>query len=133
MKFSTRTTYGLRAMINLAKNRNNGSLSLGVLAKQENISLAYLERLFAGLKKAGLIKAEKGAAGGYALAHDPEEIVVFDIVKALEGKLSPFYCMGEDGKIYCAAKCHCGATRVLSKVQEAVSVTLKSMNLGELL
>jgi Rrf2 family transcriptional regulator, cysteine metabolism repressor len=133
MKFSTRTTYGLRAMINLAKNREKGSLSLGVLAKEENISLAYLERLFAGLKKAGLVKAEKGATGGYTLAYAPEKISVFDIVKALEGKLSPFYCMGEDGKIYCASKCHCGATRVLSKVQEAVSTTLKSMNLGELI
>ncbi len=133
MKFSTKTTYGLRAMIELARHEKQGSLALKKIADKENISLKYLERLFAQLKKAELIKSEMGAGGGYSLAKKSKEIIVFDIVKALEGKMSPFYCMGEDGKIYCAAKCHCGATKVLSKVQEAVNTTLKSMNLGELL
>ncbi len=132
MKFSTRTTYGLRAMIILAQNYNKTKVSLAKIAKKENISLRYLERLFAGLKKAGLVKAEKGASGGYVLSRSPKEITIFEIVKVLEGKMSPFHCLTEDGKIYCSTNCKCGATKVLVDVQRAVNSTLKSIKLKDL-
>ncbi len=133
MKFSTRTTYGLRAMINLADSYGQGSIALSRIAKDEEISLGYLERLFASLKKAKLIKSEKGAAGGYTLSKAPNKINVFDIVKSLEGKMSPFHCLDEKGKIYCADKCNCGVTSVLTRVQEAVNFTLRSMTLKDLI
>jgi Rrf2 family transcriptional regulator, cysteine metabolism repressor len=132
MKFSTRTTYGLRAMIELAKQYDKGCVSLASIAKQEHISLKYLERLFAGLKKAKLVKAIKGANGGYELAQDPGRIRIFDIVRTMEGKMSPFYCLTEDGKIHCRASCGCGATKVLVKVQNAVNDTLRETKLGDL-
>ena len=68
MKFSTRTTYGLRAMTYLAREyKKKEPVSLARVAKDEHLSLAYLERLFALLKREGLVKAEKGASGGYIL------------------------------------------------------------------
>ena len=81
MIFSTRSTYGLRAMINLAKNKKSGSVSLATVAREEDISLKYLERLFGNLKKAGVIKAEKGAAGGYQLVRDAKQVNIYDIIK----------------------------------------------------
>ena len=132
MKFSTRTTYGLRAMIRLAKNGQSGPLPLATIAHEEKISLGYLERLFARLKAAGLVRAEKGAGGGYRLARTSGKIVIYDIIKALEGSMSPFYCLDEGGKIYCDVRCRCGATSVLLKVQEAVNKTLKEMKLSDL-
>ena len=78
MKFSTRTTYGLRAMIYLARRyESTESISLAQIAKDENLSLAYLERLFALLKKAGIVLAEKGKSGGYLLSKDPKQIDIF--------------------------------------------------------
>ena len=133
MKFSTRTTYGLRAMINLAQSHGQDSLALSKIAKNEGISLGYLERLFANLKKAKLVISEKGATGGYKLALAPNKIKVFNIVKTLEGKISPFHCLDDSGKIYCDDKCQCGATLVLIKVQDAVNKTLKSISLKDLL
>lgn len=133
MRFSTRTTYGLRAMIYLAKNWDKGSVSLSSIAKIENISQKYLERLFAKLKKAGLVKATKGVGGGYRLAKKPSQVNVYDIIKTLEGRMSPFYCLDETGKIYCSSKCRCGATQVLIKVQQAVNSTLKSIKLNNLI
>ena len=133
MKFSTRTTYGLRAMINLADEYGKGSLALSKIAKNEKISLGYLERLFSNLKKAELVKSEMGAAGGYKLTRSPSKIKVFDIVKSLEGKMSPFHCLDETGKIYCADKCNCGVTSVLTRVQTAVNKTLQSMTLKDLI
>ena len=132
VKFSTRTTYGLRAMINLAKNVGSGSVSLSQIAKEEQISKSYLERLFAGLKKAGLIKSEKGASGGYKLSRPAGKINMFEIIKTLEGKMSPFRCVDEKGKIYCSDKSRCGASQVLIKVQQAVNKTLKSISLKDL-
>ena len=132
MKFSTRTTYGLRAMIRLAKSWGQDCVSLARIAKEEKISQRYLERLFAKLKKTGLVKAKKGASGGYCLTKDPRKIIVYDIIKVLEGRMSPFYCLSEDGKIFCEEKYRCGATKVLIKVQKAVNSTLKGITLDEL-
>jgi Rrf2 family protein len=133
MKFSTRTTYGLRAMIKLAKNSQKISISLSSIARDENISQKYLERLFAKLKKANLVIAEKGAAGGYCLARNPSQITVYDIIKTLEGNIAPFYCLSEDGDLYCKVKSSCGAVKVLAKVQQAINSTLKSIKLSNLI
>jgi Rrf2 family protein len=133
MKFSTRTTYGLRSMIQLAARYGKDNVSLASIAKQEKISLKYLERIFASLKKEGLIISEKGSTGGYSLSRAPKEINVFEIVKALEGNMAPFHCLDESGKIFCSSKCKCGATTVLVKVQHAINSTLKGINLDELI
>ncbi len=132
MKFSTRATYGLRAMINLAQNQDKEILSLAVIAHKENISLGYLEKIFSLLKKAGIIKAERGVAGGYKLAKSPENINVLKIITALEGKEPPFYCLENKGKVYCGIGCGCNVNMVFSKVEEAVRETLKNIKLSDL-
>lgn len=133
MKFSTRTTYGLRAMINLGKHYQEGSISLNIIAREEKISLKYLERLFAILKNANLVGAQKGMAGGYQLKKSPKKINIYEIIKILEGEINPFYCLDSKGKIYCNKKCGCGANMVLKKVQEAIINTLKGIKLSDLL
>lgn len=133
MKFSTRTTYGLRAMIKLAENFEKGSLPLSTIAKEENLSLGYLERIFVRLKKSKLITSEKGMSGGYKLGNAPGEIIIYDIVRSLEGDLNPFHCVENNGRIVCGKKCNCGATAVLVQVQAAIANSLKQMNLGDLI
>jgi Rrf2 family transcriptional regulator, cysteine metabolism repressor len=133
MKFSTRTTYGLRAMIKLAENYEKDSVSIANIAKEENISPKYLERLFVGLKKARLVTSEKGATGGYKLAKNPKNIKIYDIVKVLEGEINPFHCVGDNGEVTCSQRCNCGATSILIKVQSAINSTLQSMKLSDLL
>lgn len=133
MRFSTKATYGLRAMINLAKNHKNGSISLAKIANEENISQGYLERLFSNLKKAKLVKSAKGASGGYELSANPNNVNVLDIISAVEGKLPPFYCVENDNKIYCTANCHCRVNFVLSKVDEAVKKAMKDIKLSKLI
>lgn len=132
MKFSTKTTYGLRAMIMLGKNWPK-NISLSKIAKEEKISLKYLERLFSKLKKAKLISAEIGAGGGYVLTNNPQNISIYKIIEALEGKMSLFYCLDKRGKTQCNQRCTCNVTKVLSKVQIAISKSLKSMTLADLI
>jgi len=132
MKFSTRTTYGLRAMIKLAKNWEKGSLSLPSIARAEGLSRGYLEKLFSQLKRQNLVISVKGTKGGYKLAHDPNKITVYQIIKALEKDISPFHCLDDDGKVYCAKGCDCGALIVLNKVQQAINKAMKNIKLSNL-
>lgn len=133
MKFSTQTTYGLRALIILARNYKKGSIPLSNISKNENISQKYLERIFTKLKKENIVKSEKGFSGGYLLSKNPKKIKIYDIIKAIEGEIAPFYCLENSTKIECGKKCHCKVAGVLLKVKNAIISTLKGIDLSELL
>ena len=133
MKFSTITSYGLRAMINLAKNHNRGSISLSKIAKTENISSGYLEKIFSKLKKAKLIKSAKGPIGGYILSASPSKISISRIIKCLEGEKSLFYCLHNNQKINCSQKCHCGVNKVLTNIEQAIKNSLDKLKLSDLI
>ena len=132
MKFSTRSSYGLRAISHVAKNHGKKPISLAKIARTEKISLAYLERLFSQLKKADLVVSSKGMAGGYKLAKKPSQIAVLDVLEALEGSISVFRCLNNSGKIVCSLKA-CPSAKVYQKVQKAISQSLKSMTLKDLI
>lgn len=133
MKFSTKSTYGLRAVIRLAKHWDQGNLSLATIAAEENISLGYLEKLFSQLKKAELVKADIGASGGYILSRKPDEISAFEVIRTLEGQNNIFYCLDKKGKVYCSSNCHCGANKFLVKIQNELVKTLQKIKLSELI
>ena len=88
MKLSTKGRYGLRAMVDLALNAEEGHLALSAIADRQNISMQYLEQVFSILRKAELVRSVKGANGGYTLATQASKITVGSILKALEGNLS---------------------------------------------
>ena len=84
MMFTTKTEYGMRAMLALLKADESKPLSLAQIAKEENISQPYLERLFKQLKADGLVKSTKGSSGGYYLARKPQDINMFEKLKNLD-------------------------------------------------
>ena len=92
MKISTKSQYGLRAMVYLAKFKGR-FCPLRIISKNEDISFDYLEKIISKLKKAGLIKAKKGAQGGYFLAKSPSKIKLGEIIRALEGEISLVKCL----------------------------------------
>ncbi|MDQ0218194.1 Rrf2 family transcriptional regulator [Peribacillus cavernae] len=89
MKISTKGRYGLTIMIELAKKHGEGPTSLKTIAQIHNLSEHYLEQLIAPLRNAGLVKSIRGAYGGYVLAKNPENITSGDIIRVLEGPISP--------------------------------------------
>jgi len=131
MIFSTKSEYGLRALVNLAKNKGEEPYSLAKIAKDEKISLAYLERLFANLKKAKIVQSVKGVKGGYKLVKPASRISVKDIFTALEGSLAPYICAGIGG--LCAKKgCDCQSKIVWQKLDQGISKTLSNIKLSDL-
>lgn len=89
MKFSTRTLYGLKAILVLASRYGEGSLSVATIAKKEGISVAYLEQILNSLKKKGWVKSVRGPQGGYVLAEKPSSITLFALFDALDPKTLP--------------------------------------------
>ena len=131
--FTTKTEYGLRAMAALARDKSQSPVSLAQIAKTEHISQAYLERLFSRLKADDLVKSAKGVSGGYKLARPPAKISVFEIVEALEGPLSVFYCMSsEDNKITCSPNL-CLTKKVWHELQKQIIHTLRKFTLADLI
>lgn len=85
MKLSTRSVYGLRALVELGLAAGRGPVSAASIAGSQELSVAYLEQLLHRLKKQGLILSTRGPKGGYLLAKDAEEITVAEIVRVLDG------------------------------------------------
>lgn len=89
MKISTKGRYGLTIMIELAKKHGEGPISLKAIAQANDLSEHYLEQLIAPLRNAGLVRSIRGAYGGYVLADDPSKITSGDIIRVLEGPITP--------------------------------------------
>lgn len=85
MKFSKRSRYGIRALIDLAQNSDGTCMQLSEIAARNSISIKYLEQIFAALRKSGILRSVKGPQGGYSLTKAPGNLKVADIIRALDG------------------------------------------------
>ena len=85
MNLSKKSRYGITALIDLAVYARNQCVHLSSIAERNKISVKYLEQIFSGLRRAGLVKSIKGPQGGYLLAKSPESITVADVIYALDG------------------------------------------------
>jgi len=132
LRFSTRGHYGLKAMFDLALYYTDTPVSLKSVAKRQNLSVQYLEQLMAVLKKAGLVKSVRGARGGYILALTPREIMVGDVIRALEGPLAPVDCVREIDPEKCNQADDCITKIVWEKIRNSIAETMDSISLADL-
>jgi Rrf2 family cysteine metabolism transcriptional repressor len=131
MKLSTRTRYGLRAILELALNISKEPLQLKVIAQRQDISAKYLEQLMAGLKSAGIVRSIRGAKGGYVLAKPPNQIKLSDLFGTLEGD-SAITVECVENKKYCSRAADCVARQFWTELQQAVMNILESTTLQDL-
>ncbi len=83
MTFSSKDRYAIIAMLELAVQGGARPIPLVELSQKYNISVSYLEQLFAQLRRAGLVQSRRGPSGGYLLGRTPEEISIYDVVRAI--------------------------------------------------
>lgn len=95
MRLSTKGRYAVMAMADLARNGAERAVSLAEIATRQEISLSYLEQLFARLRRAGLVKSVRGPGGGYRLARTPGETWIADIVLAVDEPIRATRCSGQ--------------------------------------
>jgi Rrf2 family transcriptional regulator, cysteine metabolism repressor len=135
--FTTKAEYGVRLLIQLGLQGGAQPVSLKAVADAESLPLAYLERIAALLKKAGLVEATRGAHGGYVLARPAEEITMDAAVLALEGAIAPMDCFIDDreSRVQCSHVAdgeHCSTKLLWTRVQMGVIKSLQRTTLAEL-
>ncbi|MEK5325142.1 cysteine metabolism transcriptional regulator CymR [Aeribacillus sp. FSL M8-0254] len=123
MRISTKGRYGLTIMIELARKYGEGPTSLKSIAQSHDLSEHYLEQLIAPLRNAGLVKSIRGAYGGYILANDPSKITAGDVIRVLEGPITPVEGIEDEPP----AQRH-----LWLKIRDAVKDVLDNMTLDDL-
>lgn len=102
MRLSTKGRYAVMAMTDLAAHASaaggRGAVALAEIASRQQISLSYLEQLFARLRRRGLVESVRGPGGGYRLARTPAETSVADVVRAVDEPLKAVRCSGDQRK-----------------------------------
>lgn len=134
MKLSTKSTYGLRAMLSIALEADKGAISTLDISNREGISVTYLEQLLNKLRHKGLVESVRGPKGGYVLSKRPDKITVADIVNSLEENMSTAHCatIHKGTNIICKRESGCVPKLVWVKLAKAISDCLESMTLGDL-
>ena len=131
MKLSTRSRYGLKAVVDLAVGYGGGPVALPYLASLQGISEAYLEQLLRSLKQSGVVDTARGAQGGYSLSRPPSEISVQDVLRVLEGSTAVVDCVGTDTG-GCENACTCSARPLFLKLQSRINAVLEDTTIQDL-
>ena len=87
ISITTKSPYALQALAELGRSGSAGPVPIGELARRREIPVQFLEQLFAVLRRAGLLRSQRGVKGGYSFARAPEDITVLEIVELLDGPL----------------------------------------------
>ena len=130
MKLSTRSRYGVRLMLALARNYGKGNTFLKDIAREEEISEKYLSLIIIPLKAAGLVNSVRGSSGGYTLAKEPSQITLKDIVSILEGD-----CLVDclNNPKVCSRISTCATRDIWSLLGGKISETLSAITLEQLI
>jgi Rrf2 family iron-sulfur cluster assembly transcriptional regulator len=104
MRLSTKGRYAVMAMTDLARRQADRAVSLADIAERQEISLSYLEQLFARLRRSGLVVSARGPGGGYRLSRDAEDVSIAEIVLAVDEPLHATRCGDRHKAGGCMAK-----------------------------
>ena len=132
VSISMKSRYAVRALTELARRQEahpDKPVRLADVAEMGEMPLQFLEQVFATLRRAGVVRSRRGAAGGYTLARPAGDITVLEVVAALDGALSPVECTHG----LCDRAPDCGASSVWVEAEQALEQVLGSTTIGDLL
>jgi Rrf2 family protein len=87
ISITTKSPYALEALVELHLHGDSGPVPIGELARRRNIPVQFLEQLFASLRRAGILRSQRGVGGGYSFARPPADISVLEVVELLDGQV----------------------------------------------
>jgi len=130
-----RTRYALKALTMLAASDSTKPVLIGALAEREAIPRKFLEAILRELKQHGILTAQRGRGGGYALRLRPEEITLAAVIRALDGPIAPVPCLSRTAYRKCD-ECKdertCGVKLVLKDLYDATAQVLEGTTLADL-
>jgi Rrf2 family iron-sulfur cluster assembly transcriptional regulator len=130
MKLSTKGRYAVMAMVDIGQNGEGRTVSLAEISERQDISQEYLEQLFVKLRKAGLVQSARGPGGGYRLARDADDIVIYDVISAVDEPMKMTRCEGDavDG---CVKGERCCTHDLWSSIGRQVNTFLANVTLDD--
>ena len=133
---SKKSKYAIRALLALARQKNQEPVLIADVAKQEAIPKKFLEAILLELKNKGLLQSKKGKGGGYLLGRPPAEISLGEVLRALDGSLAPLPCVSHTAYRKCD-ECQdehtCGIRAVMQDVRDATARILDGTSLADVL
>ena len=130
MKLTTKGRYAVTAMLDLAVQQGSASVCLSDIAERQEISLSYLEQLFARLRKNGLVASTRGPGGGYSLGKPAETITIGSIIAAVDEDVDITRCSGSKN---CHQDMRCLTHDLWSDLSDKIKNYLDAITLGELI
>jgi Rrf2 family iron-sulfur cluster assembly transcriptional regulator len=131
VKLSTKGRYAVMAMVDLARHAQTKPVSLSDIAARQEISLSYLEQLFARLRRAELVKSVRGPGGGYRLARPAEELRISDIILAVDEPITTTRCRKDSPKGCTGTSSRCMTHDLWEELGRQIHVFLSSVSLAD--
>jgi len=135
MRFSKKSEYGLRALIELTRNYGH-PITRQLIGERQNVPIDFLEQILLRLKHAGLVTSTRGSQGGYALIKPPSKVTLGQVIRILDGPLAPISCVSKTAYQKCrdcpyARKAHCPLQHVMGGVRNAIADILDNYSLDD--
>lgn len=132
MWISRRTDYATRAVLALALAGDRGPIKIQELATATETPVSVLEQLMAQLRTAGIVRSERGPAGGYRLNHAPAEITLDRVVRLFQGPLAPIACATRANPEPCPMEVACALRETWAEVRDATIAILERTTFADL-
>jgi len=130
MQLTTKGRYAVTAMLDLASDISRRPVTLDMISQRQNISLSYLEQLFAKLRRASLVKSVRGPGGGYLLNLNPEEVTLTTIIEAVDENIDLRRCHGMEN---CFRGKQCLSHHLWCEVSDQIRGFLSTRNLQQVI
>jgi len=131
MRLSTKGRYAVMAMVDLAQHGGDGPVCLADIAERQEISLSYLEQLFAKLRRGGLVKSVRGPGGGYLLAHERDATRIADIILAVDEPIHAIRCKPGETLGCRGDRSRCLTHDLWEELSNQIHLYLSSVSLGD--
>ena len=136
MKFSKKSEYALRALIELTANYDRKLLQRHEIGRKQNIPVEFLEQILLVLKNAGLLTSRRGVGGGYSLLKSPDTITLGQVIRILDGPLAPIGCVSKTAYQKCkdcpyTNTASCPIQHVMLGVRNAIADILDNYTLRD--
>lgn len=130
MHIPIQVDYGVRALVDLASNKNGGSVRASEIARRQEIPEPYLAQVLHTMQKSGLTKSQRGPQGGHSLAMDPSNITMGTVMQYLGGHHTLVACLDDAGR--CSKSPACGQRSVWHEVEKAIQSVLDATSIADL-
>ena len=135
MKITFKGDYAIKSLPFLARkyeDDESGFFQIAEISRNQDIPLKFLEQIFLLLRKAGYLKSHRGTRGGFALNRPPRSIRLGEIIRLIDGPLSPIACVSQSAYQACAFESRCVLRPLWAEVNRSVSALLDPITFSDL-